>query len=60
MPADRGHGFSAPYFRDVLRGLRRSIPQYVRDAEQGNLDRVPDHVSRRVDGIVITYLDAPG
>ncbi|MEV3972781.1 DUF6615 family protein [Streptomyces sp. NPDC050698] len=55
LPADRGH-FSRPYFRDVLRGLRRSVPQYVRDAEAGRVDRLPAEVTAAVDKIIITYL----
>ncbi|MFB7215580.1 hypothetical protein [Streptomyces sp. NPDC056255] len=55
LPTDRGH-LPRPYYRDVLQGLRKAVPTYVRDAEAGRFDRLPAKVTSAVNGIVITYV----
>ncbi|MCX5115400.1 hypothetical protein OOK13_44670 [Streptomyces sp. NBC_00378] len=55
LPTDRGH-LPRPYFRDVLQGLRKAVPTYVRDAEAGRFNRLPAKVTSAVNGIVITYV----
>lgn len=54
LPSDRGH-LPRPYFRDVLQGLRKAVPTYVRDAEAGRFDRLPAKVTNTVNSILITY-----
>ncbi|WP_327170106.1 hypothetical protein OG471_00505 [Streptomyces sp. NBC_01336] len=55
LPSDRGH-LPRSYFSDVLQGLRKSVPTYVRDAEAGRFDRLPANVTNTVNSIVITYV----
>lgn len=52
LPRDRGH-FGAPYFQHVLRGLRSSIPPYVRDVLAGH--EPSGSVTQHLGGIVVVH-----
>jgi hypothetical protein len=51
LPADVGH-FGRPYYDHILRGLRRSLPEYVTNLVLQGGNQVPDGI----DGIVIVHL----
>lgn len=52
LPDDTGH-FSRPYFPHVLRGLRRTPPDYLAAAQAGD---PPAEVAAAADGIVVVRL----
>lgn len=51
LPADSGH-FGLPYFDHVLRGLRRSLPDYVTRLRQPAAEPPPSGL----DGIIVVHL----
>ena len=51
LPADVGH-FGRPYYDHVLRGLRRSLPEYVTDRVLHCQDPMPDGI----DGLALVHL----
>ena len=52
-PLDRGH-FGAPYYPNILRGLRRTPPAYVMDALAGF--ELPEEITKNTAGIVVIQL----